>query len=648
MDKEEIKVIEYGVSHDPDVIFEEIDKTLKGFLADKNKWVGQLWALQQGFKIEYYSCQLSSYLAYPPQTIRDALLAKDRLLYKKCIEVMKKGQEYLSKNLGDVLVGGSVKTSTESVDEEGRRCISIIRREISPEAKKKLFNPQVAEELSFLSKRDEMVIESHFGITEEKLIIPEKSISRQMRSLQSYQFHYFEILRDYLDSSLSKKKIECKSDTLILNLVGGYQSGKTVAANFILAYMINVLANNKRITGDYMIMSAKMSSLHRNVINRICALYPQLTPPSINSTCWNLGFGVKISLLTTQLISFHSLKGCSLSFCYVDEIDSMHSQVLDLLQTRFTEKFDVGKGEKCVLVTTSNPQSPDHHITKFLYPTDLQGNPVESCVTKRVSTLQNTCVSDEYIKRMTIKCGGTETNKYKREIEGYSVHLSSENSVFNINEEVHFTNDTIDSYTRFTCPKCSDLYNPICKDCKILSDSVGRKDFVKVNIGLDEGHSVQRVFCATFFYIEDNKTKAIVLDELVYEGGDDKRYATAYGYDALLMARDRDIIDLISRCKNICNNVEIFYPHDAPQKGTWLRGLIEKHSLFCKVSSAVAINRFPLAEAIRFMDDLFTSKSILISNSCKNLKSQLFSYHFDPKKIELGQEMPEKGNDHSV
>lgn len=629
-----------------EAISEKIKTILQSFIDDKYKLVAQKWALHQGMLIEFYSSQLAGYIEEPPQTIREALLSNDRELYKMCIDVRSHGERDISKKYGNVLAGGRVRKLEESIDDEGRSHTTVTTIELSPMASKKLLTPEREEQLTFLSMRDELIIESHFGIVEKKFIIPERLVNKTIRNLQTYQFEFFQILNDYLN--VSNRKIECTSKALTLHLVGGYQSGKTVSANTLLAVMINVLANNRKKTGDYMIMSAKMSSLHRNVINRLCSMYPMLTPPSINSTVWKLGCGVKLNLLTTQLIAFHSLKGCSLSFCYVDELDSTHASVLDLLQTRFTENFDVGKGDKCVIISTSNPQSPDHHVTKYIYPKDLDGNPDKRCITKRVSTLQNRFVTDEYIDRMTIKCGGESTNKYKREILGESVYLSSEHSVFNISEEEHCLDQTIDNYINMTCNNCSESPVANCGICALMNKSLMRKDFIKVNIGLDFGTSVQTVFCCTFLYIEEGVQKAIVLDELVYDGGFDASFSKQNGFDALKSLKEMNIVDIVKRCSMLCPYVTIYVPHDCPHQFIEISGIKAKYGLRCNITRPPTPAQFPITRAIDFIRDLFNSKRLTISNSCKNLKSQLFEYSYDHKYSDLGEEKIKKTNDHSV
>lgn len=633
-------------------VAEQIRTILNAMMSTDDGIEAMRWYLMAPtFPIDFCSNILSSKIAEVPSTILDTLIANDRELYKEALKVISHGAKIFAQNYGDVALGGSTKEVKETIDEEGYKTVVSKSKSLSVEARKALLTVTKAPEQTYLSNRDISISEIHFGITEKRYVIPERLINSQISKLQPYQFAFYSILRKYLTNSNAKDT--WKGENLFLHLVGGYQSGKTVASNTMLAVMMNRLANNKRSTGDYMLMSAKMSSLHRNVINRLCAIYPSLTPPSINSTVWKLAEGVKISLLTTQLISFHSLKGASISFCYVDEIDSMHREVLDLLPTRLTEKFDDGHGDKCVLITTSNPKSPDHHVTKFLYPEDEHGKPVNDRVTLRVSTEQNSHVSDEYLKSMERRCGGRDTNKYQREIRGYSVHLASEHNIFTIDEGVHFVDDTIDDYVQFRCRNCSSEFvlRPIeeCSECVAFSGKIKKKDFFKVNIGHDFGTSVQKVYCCTFFYREKGVVKAIVLDELVFEGGHDAKFSKEHGLEALNRKKERDIIDMVMRCKQLCSDVTIYIPHDAAQQVIEVEGIVAKNSLGCSVSRPPAPNSMPITESIDLMRKLFDTGRLTISHSCKNLKSQLFAYQYDQRACEeTGEEKIKKVHDHSV
>ena len=628
-------------------MYNEIDKILDRFKEDRNGMIAKIWATQQGLNLDFYSTQLSSCSIYAPQEIKDLLMANDKQLYRKCIEVRNHGTNLISSEMGDILLGGRKKRTDISIDSDGNTSTTIVTTELNNIALKKMITAEKIADNTFSTDQDIKTIEKYYNIVEKKYIIPEKELLTAIRRLQPLQFKFFKIVDDYLNAD-PEVKIECKKETLYLNLTGGYQSSKTHASNVIFAYMLNILAQSKRQSGDYIIMAASLGSLRRNIINRICGMFPTLQPPAVNSTVWKLAHGVKISLLTTQLISYSSLKGSSLGYLYADEIDNSHPELWDLLQTRVTEKFEVNGKNKCVFHTTSNPKNPDHFISKFLYPEDK-----ESMITKVVPTWENKYVSDEYIKRMTDRCGGVGTNKYRRELGGETLYLSTPTSVFPIKDEETFVDDIMDDYIISQCPTCEVEHSGDNKDCATCRRSISlrkTKRFTKCNIGYDFGTSVQKVFSAVFFYEdgEHSETKAILLDELVYEGGFDGQYAKAHGFDALERLKREDLRYLIERCKSICSNVELFIPHDAPHQILWMQNVINKYGLNCIISRPPTPNQLSVNNGIGLMRDMFELKRLFISKSCTNVRSQLFNYEYDLKKQEQGEEAVRKSHDHSI
>lgn len=599
------------------------------------------WAIETGFLLHFYSSEISSYVSHAPQEIKNVLMCEDRKLYSMCQAIREKGLKELDLALGDSLNGGSILEVNDVVHPNGGRTVTKIRKGLSHHALKKFNTPERDDQLTFLTQQDSNSIEEYYSISEEKFIIPEREVLRHVAKLQTYQYGYF----DHYNSFINDK--DTKVIFKLFHLLGGFQSGKTVPATVIFGAAINMLANSKRKSGDTIIMAATMSSMRRNILGRLSAMFPTLKIPAPNQTIWKLPHGVTINLLTTQKISYHPLKGSSIDFCYIDELDSMHIEMFKLLGTRFTEKFEYKGMEKGFLLTTSNPKYPEHFISEYLN----QGN-TESFTMERVETPWNKYIPPEYLDRQANACGGRNTNAWKASMLGQNCHMSEASSVFKLVEEETFVDETVDMYLDSQCPTCGVAImgenRDTCESCKNIDGFKGTKEFYKCNIGYDFGTSVQKVFVCTFLYIEDGIEKAIALDELVYEGGFDGQFAKAHGYQALIRHRENNMKEMIEACHKMTNNVEIFVPHDCPHEVINIEGIIEKYNLHCVVSRPPTPRNMPLSRAIGFMSDLLLTKRLLISNTCKTLKTQIYAYCYEDSKIDIGEEIIKKSNDHAV
>ena len=631
---------------------QEINDLLESFIQDKRGFPGKIWAISTtGIGIDYYSSQICALLPYAHTEIRDALMDDDKKLYQKCIFVRKKGYDMLAQDYNNLLLGGRNKITSTMIDEEGNTSTSIKTVELNQLIIKRLISPEKDTEGSFLSNLDRDSSERYFSISEELFVVPERLVLKEVKKLQSYQFEYFKILDDYLN--VTDREIECKTESLFLNLVGGYQSGKTVCANLMFMFLLNSISNSKSDLdleegGDILLIGATHSALRRNVINRVCAIF-KLNPPSINSTVWKLSNNIKISLLTSGLISYNSLKGSSAKMVYLEEADSAHPALFSLLLTRMSSYFNVGGIKKCVFLSTSNPKNPIHHFTKFLYNENHK-----SVITKRVKTWHNKYLSKEYLDMMAERYGGVDSIPYRIYMGGESLYSNSPSSVFNILES-NFTEDSIDNYLpEFQCSSCENLKcgsNIDCEACLAVNDSKAykkSKNFTHVSIGFDNGFSAQRCFCATFFYIEDNCTKCLVLDELIYNPGHDAQFAKSHGFEALQRLKRLNLKELIMKCYSICRNVSIKLPHDCPEQSLWINNTIQRYGLECKVERVMNTKNLTVKRGIDLIRTLLEKQHLTISNSCRNLKEQMYLYEFDFKKSEEGLEVIKKLNDHSV
>ena len=625
---------------------ESITHILDEFLKDPHGFKAKVWATQQGLCIDYYASQLSAQSIYATSDIAILLMSNNKELYKKCVDIKRRGEKIIGEMYSDVLLGGSKKITSTSIDEDGSQNTSIKTIQLSKLAIKKLLISEKDPEAVYHTMLDSATVERFYSIKETKQVIPERALLKSIEKLQTYQFQYYEIVKDYLETT--DREIECKNKSLYLHLRGGYQSGKTVACNVILAYLFNTIVNSE-LSGDIMIFGATTASLRRNIVNRICAEYPTLSKPSSNSTTWNLGNGLVVHLMTTGLSSFHGIKGSSIAIAVIDELDAMHPEVLDLIQTRMTgfikPSSSNSKDGKCIMISTSNPKNPNHHVSEFLDPKN------SGSITKCVETWRNKYITQEYFNRMVERCGGKESNKYKREICGECVYLTNSASIFKIREEETFTDETIDNYLVDECPRCNTEFVGSNKECETCNHALTHrkfKNFIKVNIGYDHGSSVPKVFICTFFYVENGIIKALVLDELFYEGGHDLEFSKRGRYDELVSLKEQNLKNLIEKCYSICKNVQIIVPHDAISIIPEFSNTILKYGLHASVTRPPAPAKQKLVESIALMNNLFEEERIKISHSCKMLKSELFNYQYDLKKQEDGFEAVKKGHDHAI
>ena len=625
------------------MIIDNLDKILDGYLSDPQAYKAKIWAMQQGLNIQFYAFQLSSSTVYAPQDILIALMNNNMELYRKCIAVRTMGERFLASTYKDVLFGGSKKYTECSLNEEGDQITKVTTLQVSKHAIKKLLSSEKNINDVFHTYEDTRLIDRFYGIKESKEIVSEKVMLRAIDRLQPFQFSYYKIVKDYIESK-DNNEINPSKQALYFHLRGGYQSGKSVSQNTNFFYILNCIVNAEEVCGDIAILSSSSSSIRRNVISRICAEF-DILPPSTNSTVWTLPHGLKIHLFSSMLCSFHNIKGAVFNCVYCDELDSTNCQILDLLKTRMTGYFRMKGGRnKTIFISTSNPHNPDHHVSIYLEDT-------ENCITKCVSTLNNAYLTSEYIERMTKRCGGESTNKFKREVLGKCVYLSDNSSVFSIREEDVFKHTTIDDYSKQDCESCSNstiAVNKDCKSCKYSSAFRDKKQFIKCNIGYDHGSSMAKCFCCTFFYIKNGIVHAIVLDELYYYGGHDLEFSKRGKYEQLIALKENNLKFLVEKCLSVCPNVEIFLPHDAVSVLPEFENVLQKHHLNCQISRPPTPSQQSIAQSISLINILFQEGRLTISHSCKMLKSELFNYEYDVKKIDSGVERIRKGNDHAI
>ena len=650
-DKEEIFLSEEEI---------EIERYLTKIKSQKNKTVAQKWALFDAFSMDYLASYIAGFIPYDPLSIRDALNKNKRRLYKMCLEIKCEGADYFDEHFGDILAGGSVieRTQKESVDLE----VNVVtkKREISSRFAEKLLSAGSRKDLEFITDKDKSTIERYFNVSDEVMVISEKLLNRAIRRLQVYQLEAFKILEDFIES---RKSSIVTGDRLFLHAKGGFQAGKSDAFNVMLAYMFNVLANSK-FEGEILVLSANFSSMRKNIIARICSTF-NLKMPAINQTVWKVG-NITLYLITTQLISYHSIKGASAPFVFIDEFDACHEEILKLLMSRTTNYFDYkNRGhKKFVLLSTSNPKMPCHHVTKALYGGKEENVPDKSCkkqlhvfdgykVTLRLESRQNKFLSEKWHREQETISGGADADYYQAMYNGHSIYISDNNSVFAFSKK-NFIDECQDNYLNMQCTQCgnSDNVRDIisCDLCEQMS-KVKRKDrtFLFCNIGYDHGTRVQSAFVITFFYLEDTKIKAMVLDELVYEGGYDHQQILMHGRDTLVSMKESDFVDMITSAYSICPNVTVYVPHDCPHKVDEFEDIISRNNLNCKVSRPPAPAKLPIANAINSIRALFLNERIYVSNSCKKLINQLYIYQYDDSKMEKhGTEVIKKGNDHCV
>ncbi len=607
-----------------------IEDLIRTFEEDENGLASKIFGSTTGPFTDFACSFISGFIDAPTKSVKE-ILCSDASLRARCFKLKREGFKRISKTLGeDIFMGGSIITKKDGEDGVQK----ITKQTVSPDFFKKITTMHREPEESLITNAEEKIEEDIYGASTDKSIIRQSLIDKAIVGLMPYQFGFFKKVEEFINND--------SKSVFYYNLQGGYQCGKTTAINTILGWIINILANSDGSAGsDIMLFSKTQSALRRNVINRICATFG-LTAPATNQTVWKVGKGLTIYLVTTALCSYHQIKGSSLRFMYIDEIDSVHPDVLDLLRTRLTGNFKVNGVSKTLFLSTNNPKSPNHFITKFLESDDVHQ--------EIVSTRSNSFIDKDYLEKMINRCGGEGTNKTKVEVDGYSMNITTEHSVFPIDEDIMFIHDTIDSCVNQKCEehKSNNSYDLLCKVCDGIRRSSEYGEVFKVSIGYDFGTAVQKSFVTVAFCrgISNNVT-ALALDELVYKGGHDNAFMKTHGLDALRDYKDQQFCTMIYEAQKLSPHVEVIIPHDCPHQVDYLEGLVRKYNLDCTIARTARKEK--VIQEIDFMRSILQSGQLKISSHAPNLQQQLYDYQYDVvASEEHGEEKILKRNDHCV
>ncbi|HNW87666.1 MAG TPA: hypothetical protein PLP25_01565 [Candidatus Limiplasma sp.] len=143
---------------------------------------------------------------------------------------------------------------------------------------------------------------------------------------------------------------------------GATRSGKTYGDYFLLPKR---LLAGRDLAGLNVILGSTKGTLTRNLIEPMQAIYGAAAIGDIRSDNTATLFGETCHCLGADSIrQVNRLRGCSIKYCYGDEVTTWHRDVFEMLKSRLDKAYSRFDG-------TCNPEGPTHWFKKFL---DLGGD----------------------------------------------------------------------------------------------------------------------------------------------------------------------------------------------------------------------------------------------------------------------------------
>lgn len=574
-------------------------------------------SLKHGHDLSYVSNLVSGLFPNCPPREVEELLEREKGLFKKIVKLKLKLKNLVSGHIQpELLSGATIQEHKLEMNESGLVNRKIITRRLPNKVVEKMliFDP-VDKDEAYISHEDIAVISRTKGFKTISDIIPEYEINRAVESMMDYQFKmYKDIERDIF-----------KTDKFNVHHVfkGGFQSGKTTAVTVIVGKLLNLInKTNQPGHATVTFMGANLNAIHTNIVKRLCSAFPSLKgkEPPQNSIIWNISDDFAIRLVSTSNKHFDTLKGSTINFCYIDELDAITPDMLNLLISRLSigcniEDSNGKKYEKNILLATMNPRDPLHHVSQYIH------NEATGITLHEVSTACNTTVSQDYHRQLIASNGGVGTQRYQRYYEGKTVSISTAYNVFVIRPEI---------------------FRNILGAMELEENQI----LHEIHIGADFGCATQTCFVAVAVVNRqsDGKSMIRVLSELVFDYGE--------WNDIERFAKLIKMKNFFLKIGKLCVKAYIYIPHDsgAQELRSMCKEIISSDALsMYDIRSAIMI---PVEDAIGKMRALINLGLLEIDCTCKNLERQLYAYSYNAKFIEREtsdvKEMILKKDDHSI
>lgn len=611
-------------------IYNEIKELIENIGGELDKGITPIFVTRlvqrSGYALPYICSLLAGELHDSTLSEIEQCLATHPSLLSDIYKLKGKFNNLIARSIDkDTLSGGVVQKITFSIGDDGSQVKTIVTKKLPPKIVEKFLSADpVDRQESFVSHEDIATIARTKGLRIISDIIPEQEINKAVESMMPYQFNlYKELENDIFQTEKFNVHHVYK---------GGFQSGKTTAVTIIVGKLLNMINKTKQLGHvSVTFMGANLNSIHTNIIQRLCSTFPSLKgkEPSHNSTIWNIGNDFKIRLVSTSNKHYDTLKGSTITFCYIDELDAITEEMLTLLISRLSEGIRVEDNNgrvhvKNIMIATMNPRDPGHHVSQYIHNEDT------GLTLHEISTACNTCINADYHKALIASNGGEGTAMYKRYYEGKTVSLASHYSVFALRDEM-FTNVLGNEEER-------------------LRSNYRVKD---IHIGVDYGTASQTCFVAVAKILrqKDNKEIVGVFKELVFGDRDLKSWGEIHELQRLRIVRE-----FFREIERLCIKAYIYIPHDAAEMVEFCQKIInDKEFMMFNIRPTVKEEldgMKPFAYGIFRMKAMFTQELVAIDISCKNLQRQLYGYTYNPKFMETEtcdeREKILRRDDHSI
>ena len=393
-------------------------------------------------------------------------------------------------------------------------------------------------------------------------------------------------------SMLSAKQLDAieNANARVNILHGSVRSGKTIASLVAWMYFLGKSPHE-----EFLMTGKTRDSLYRNVLHPWFKMLEGI-PYEYHEIKGELKiFGKLIWLVGLKDEGVNDkIKGMTIGGAYIDEGTGVAQSTFNIVVERCSLT-----GAQIIL--TTNPGSPYHYLHEDYITNE------EALASGRVKVWHfvlddNLSLDEDYKRDLKANHKGVF---YQRNVLGRWV--IAEGAIYDVyNENVHDFDD-------------------------LITPDYIKRNFDEVRVGVDYGSASVTVFVMIGIRTETNgkhKEKHFsVIKEYYHDVGaegiqpTDGRYAQAM--------------------KEFVHNIPyhvVNVPHDA----TNLRMEFEKVGLKC------AMVKHDVVETIQFIRNLFAENRMMIHEGCRNVKTGLAVYVWDPKTVGSTNEKPLKKDDHAV
>lgn len=383
-----------------------------------------------------------------------------------------------------------------------------------------------------------------------------------------------------------------KNSNYFINVAeGAVRSGKTV---LVIIRFINAIIKGKGV--NYAIIGRTLTTVHNNVVTPMLRIFSNYKDHisfayyrgNNEIIFWVNGVEKTIYLFGADNVEAENkIAGLTLQAALIDEAARIVRVVFEMVLTRLSEP------EAKAFVTT-NPDNSMHWLkTDYIDNTNLIEKGKICTWTFYLS--DNLSLTREVVDNITEACRGNPV-LYARLIE--SKWVSSTGLIYS-----HFN-----------------LEENTFKDIDLTKYS-------HIDIGCDYASSNVNVFTVVGTYIEDGVSHHDILDEIVFD-------AQKQGSEQSDTDRCNDLFELQEKY-NLHNRCYVYVPHDA----TSLKSAIYQDKRL--VIGAIKVKPDTL-EYIYTIQDLFYQNRIRVYNKCTETLRSIQSYVWDEKKVEKGEDYPDK------